>query len=85
LGQRYTAAVFVSNSYAELYRDGKSLGRVAINWPLSSIDDVNEWIGRSQWANDHTFNGDVDEFRIYDQALTPCAIATLFESGPNIP
>jgi hypothetical protein len=83
--EHQVAAVFVSNSHAELYRDGTSLGRVAISWPLSSINDVNEWIGRSQWANDHTFNGNVDEFRIYGQALTPCAIEALYVNGPNLP
>jgi hypothetical protein len=83
--EHQVAAVFVSNSYAELFRDGTSLGRVTINWPLSAINDVNEWIGRSQWANDHTFNGNVNEFRIYDQALTPCAIQALYVNGPNVP
>jgi hypothetical protein len=83
--EHQVAAVFVSSSYAELFRDGVSLGRIAVTWPLSSINDVNEWIGRSQWANDHTFNGSVNEFRIYDRALTPCAIQALYLSGPNNP
>jgi hypothetical protein len=83
--EHQVAAVFVSNSYAELFRDGASLGRVALNWPLSSINDVNEWIGRSQWANDHTFNGSVNEFRIYGRALTPCAIQALYVNGPDVP
>jgi len=83
--EHQVAAVFVSNSFAELYRDGVSLGRVAISWPLSSINDVNEWIGRSQWANDHTFNGNLNEFRIYDRALTSCAIQALNDGGPDAP
>ncbi len=81
--EHQVAAVFVSNSHAELFRDGSSLGTVPISWSLSSIEDVNEWIGRSQWASDHTFKGEVDEFRIYNQALTPCAIAALYAAGPD--
>jgi hypothetical protein len=83
--EHQVAAVFVNNSYAELYRDGASLGRIAVTWSLSAINDVNEWIGRSQWANDHTFNGNVNEFRIYDRALTPCAVRALYLSGPDSP
>ena len=83
--EHQVAVVFVSNSHAELFRDGASLGSVPISWSLSSIDDVNEWIGRSQWASDHTFKGNVNEFRIYNEALTPCAIAALYTAGPDSP
>jgi hypothetical protein len=78
------AAVFASNRYAELYRDGTRLQqRIAISWPLSNIKDVNDWIGRSQWPNDHPFGGSFNEFRIYDQALSQCAIRALYTAGPN--
>ena len=83
--EHQVAVVFVSNSHAELYRDGASLGRVAIDWSLSSIQDLNDWIGRSQWASDHTFNGTVNEFRLYGRALSECAIAALDVAGPNSP
>ena len=81
--QHQVALVFASNAYTELYRDGQRLGRLPITWSLGSISDVNNWIGRSQWASDHTFGGTVDEFRIYDQALSPCAMQALYAAGPH--
>jgi hypothetical protein len=83
--EHQVALVFAGSSQAELYLDGALLGRTPVPFPLSDVNDVNDWIGRSQWNNDHTFNGTVDEFRIYGAALTPCAIAALNAAGPNAP
>lgn len=83
--EHQVALVFASMSRAELYLDGKLLGRTAITFSLSDIVDVNDWLGRSQWVNDHYFNGSIDEFRIYGQALTPCAIQALDAAGPDAP
>ena len=83
--EHQVVAVFASNAYVELYLDGNRLGHLPIAWPLSVINDVNEWVGRSQWSNDHTFNGKVNEFRMYKQALSPCAIRAIYEAGPNSP
>jgi len=79
------AMVFVSNSYAELYRDGVRLDHAAVSWPLSGINDVNEWLGRSQWMSDHTFNGTIDEVRIYGKALSECAMRAAYTAGPDSP
>jgi hypothetical protein len=49
---------------------------------LSSIDDRNVWIGRSNF-NDDEFNGRVDEFRIYARALTGAEIMQSFAAGPS--
>jgi concanavalin A-like lectin/glucanase superfamily protein len=81
--EHQVALVFVSASHAELYLDGQLLSRSPVPFSLSVIDDVNDWIGRSQWVNDHSYNGTVDEFRIYGQALTPCAIQALYDAGPT--
>ncbi len=35
------------------------------------------WLGKSQFAGDAYFQGDLDEFRIYDRALTPGEIRYL--------
>ena len=77
------AVVFVSSSYAELYSDGVQAGHSDASFPLSAIDDLNVWIGRSQWTSDHTFDGTVDEFRIYGRALSACEVAALNAAGPN--
>jgi Concanavalin A-like lectin/glucanases superfamily len=84
--EHQVVAVFVSNSYMELYRDGVRLStRAPISWPLSNIKDVNDWLGRSQWPNDHTFGGTFNEVRIYGQALDECAIRAMYTAGPDSP
>ncbi len=38
---------------------------------------ANDWIGRSEFTKDPFFDGAVDEFRIYDRALSPEEIQAL--------
>lgn len=52
--------------------------------PLQNINDVNNWLGRSQW-NDAMFAGSYDEFRIYDNALSPLEVAASYVSGTETP
>jgi hypothetical protein len=51
--------------------------------PLSLIEDVNNWLGRSNYAADADFSGSFDEFRIYGAALTAQQLAASFDAGPN--
>lgn len=53
-----------------LYRDGSLKGSVSVTMQLSMIADVNNWLGRSQFASDADFRGSIHEFRIYAVALT---------------
>ena len=50
---------------------------------LSAINDVNNWLGRSQFASDPEFAGDLLEFRIYGAALDAARIGLSFELGPD--
>ena len=56
---------------------------VAVNDELSQLDDVNCWIGRSQFSADTGLSASIDEFRIYDVALTTEQVALSFASGPE--
>jgi len=40
----------------------------------------NDYIGRSQWADPY-YNGSIDEFRIYNNALTPAQVEADYEAG----
>ena len=44
---------------------------------------VNNWLGRSQFINDPYYNGAIDEFRIYDSALSPFQVAVDAATGPD--
>ena len=69
---------------ARLYSNGVMLVTGPAPIALSAIDDVNNWLGRSQW-NDNMFQGSYDEFRIYDTALDPVQVASSYVSGPADP
>jgi hypothetical protein len=50
---------------------------------LSAIDDINDWLGRSQYSADPQLAATIEEFRIYDAALSTAQIHTSFSAGPN--
>jgi len=66
-----------------LYRDGVQVATVASSKDPTILDEVNNWIGRSNWQGDPFFSGSVDEFRIYDTALTSTQVAASFAAGPD--
>jgi hypothetical protein len=66
------------------YRNGILMEIVSDLTSLSSISDVNNWLGRSQWSGDQNTDGIYNEFRVYDYALTPAEIAGNFAVGPDI-
>jgi hypothetical protein len=67
-----------------LYLDGTAVGSsVTLNEPLSAINDVNNWLGRSQFAPDDYFAGKISEFRIYSAPLTGPELKTSKQMGEN--
>jgi Concanavalin A-like lectin/glucanases superfamily len=50
---------------------------------LALLNDVNNWIGRSQFAPDEEFQGVIDEVRIYGVARSAAQIAAEVTAGPN--
>jgi hypothetical protein len=45
--------------------------------------DYNNYLGRSQWTRDPVFNGQLDEFRVWDGVLTAQDIAEHYAAGPD--
>lgn len=68
-----------------LFVNGAVAAESTVPYPLSDVDDVNNWIGRSQWIQDNYLWGRVDEFRIYGGALTSEEVAALHTRGPDAP
>jgi hypothetical protein len=66
------------------YQDGVSQGSVGFaDTSLTRLNDVNNWIGRSQWTFDDEFQGTVSEFRIYGAARSAQQIAAESAAGPD--
>jgi hypothetical protein len=68
-----------------LYVDGQQVAQARAGFELRWIDDINNWLGRSQWVQDRNMHGRYDEFRIYAAALSAEDIADLYERGPDDP
>src|SRR5690606_36210421 len=48
-----------------------------------NVDDVNNWLGRSNWTADSNLAGTYDEFRIFGGLLDPDQIRDSYEAGPD--
>lgn len=86
LPQALTQVVLVVNSAGqqlELYVNGESAGGQPFTGSLADLEDVNCWLGRSQFDSDPGLVGTLHDFRIYGAALNASQIATSFANGPD--
>ncbi len=70
------------------YKDGGEVLKATLPDPagadrMSKINDVNVWLGRSNWTGDSNMQGEYDEFRIYDRVLTGDEVRNSFRAGPD--
>lgn len=75
-------AVTVSGSTAQLWVNG-TLARTNTNFTVRPADlgvTRNNWIGRSQFAADAWLNASVDDFNIFDRALSAEDVAALVQA-----
>ncbi len=70
---------------ASIWINGIQIGEAPVlaERPLSELDDVNNWLGRSQWSGDAFATADFNEFRIYEGVLNPVQIAINNSVGPD--
>jgi hypothetical protein len=66
-----------------IFQDGALLSECPLAQPLSAIDDVNNWLGHSNFSADDDLAGSYDEFRIYAAALTAAELKSSFKAGPD--
>jgi hypothetical protein len=67
-----------------LYQDGALVGSTVTTMQLSGVARMFAYIGDSVYTADPSLNGSVDEFRIYDTALTSDEIRESFLAGPDV-
>lgn len=80
--QHLVVVVDDTNNELRLYLNGSVSAISGFTQSLSSLSDVNNWIGRSN-SKDAPLKGSVDEVRIYKTALTTAQVATSYTLGPN--
>ncbi|HEV8549321.1 MAG TPA: LamG domain-containing protein [Polyangiaceae bacterium] len=50
---------------------------------LSAVHDINDWLGRSQYAADPELGATIEEFRIYNRALSAAEVHASSTAGQN--
>ncbi len=68
---------------AKWFRNGEAQGSIDLAYRLSDLQDVNNWIGRSQWATDMNANVAIDELRFHPRSLSTGEVISSFNAGPN--
>jgi Concanavalin A-like lectin/glucanases superfamily len=66
-----------------LYQDGARISECPLSRPLSDIDDVNNWLGHSNFTADADLAAHYAEFRIYSAALSARQLSDSFKAGPD--
>jgi hypothetical protein len=86
LAQSLTQVVVVVNDDADLlqlYVDGVKVGEHAWTSQLSKINDVNVWLGHSQYVGDSELGAVYLEFRMYGAALSAAQVTAAFNAGTD--
>jgi len=86
-GMWHHVAVTKSGGTGRLYVDGVQVGQntgMSLS-PASLGSTTNNWIGRSQYSGDAYLDGQVDDFRIYNRALSAAEVQGLFNVGGGTP
>ena len=72
-------AVTIGNTEVVLYVDGRAVASsTSMTIRPTDINPVRNYIGRSQFISDSRFKGNIDDFRIYNCALSAENIAKLY-------
>ena len=66
------------------YRNGMLMQTLPDAQGLTTITDVNNWLGRSMWGADSNLAATFNEFRIYDYTLNEAQIRGDFDAGPDV-
>ena len=78
------AGAFTTNGGRwQWYRDGDAVAFLDVSNHLAAMQDVNNWLGRSQWSADSLANNDYAEVRISNVALSRGQILANYLLGPN--
>ncbi len=73
-----------STGVVTAYENGKQVSTLTTPTKISDINDVNVWLGRSNWSADQNTQGEYDEVRIYDYVLTPGQALGNAGAGPDL-
>ncbi len=65
-----------------LFVDGSRVDQNDTHFSIADMLELNNWLGRSQW-DDPMLDGSINEFRLYDRALSWSEVLGNFEAGAD--
>lgn len=81
----FVGVINASAGQMEFYIDGALVATNSLNGftPQAIGATINNWLGRSQFGGDAYYNGTINEFRVYNTALTAAQVRANTLLGPN--
>ena len=64
------------------FENGRQVATVVTDDKMSDVNDINVWLGRSNWTGDQNLQGEYDEVRLYSHVLTPGEVLGNNFAGP---
>ena len=76
----FICAVVTNSGTMKLYKNG-ILKAYSNGWVPDSLIRTRQYIGRSNWFSDDYYNGEIDDVRIYNRALSELEIELLYHEN----
>ena len=73
------------NGQVKHYEDGELIREGQTSTKLAELNDVNNWLARSNWTGDSTGALEFDEFRIYADVMIAQSVKANTAAGPDNP
>jgi hypothetical protein len=76
------AVLIYDSTTVKIYKDAVEVGSWARSGSLDVSSSVSVYIGNNPGPNPKPFDGLIDDVRVYDRALTPSEVQTLYDGTP---
>lgn len=79
--EHHVAVTIANGGSMTVYRNGVQTGTVALTKSLATVDNALALLGESTYPGDANLNGRIDEFRIYNTALSATEVLNSYNAG----
>ena len=74
-----------ASRFMAIYTNGVMEVSTTTTVPLTAVSNVYAWIGRSLFTNDAYLKAEIDDFRLYNAALSPSEVLQSYQQGKDTP
>jgi beta-glucanase (GH16 family) len=76
------AATIDTSGNVRIYKNGQLIKSGTSTWPWG-VTRTRNYIGRSNWASDSYYQGEMDDIQVFDYALSAAEVQAMFASTAN--